>query len=186
MNTHKPSPAAKNVPLPLKGKALVLVASLAFILLALSMVAGVIEGPMFRDKARARLDQLQARFAVGDTASGIQSDLSQVMDQVRREKALINRYMIFAVLMAVANALLAIRFIGRSRSPKKFILGMGLAGIFWGLALSGLYVTMHARVLPGGLQDPAFPRLLSLCLLAFSVANGLFVAAIALRMSKPK
>jgi hypothetical protein len=168
-----------------KGKAAVFAVSLAFILLALSMVAGVFEGPMFVDRASARIDQLQARYDAGD-AAGIQSELNAVRDEVRREKSLMNRYMIFAVLAALANAFLGIWLVGRSRMRKRHVLWLALSGLFWGLSLSAIYRAMHSLILPGGLQDTSFREWLSACLLAFSVLNGLIVAWISLRLSRPK
>ncbi len=176
---------AQVAPLTWKGKAAVFAVSLIFILLALAMVAGVIEGPMFVDKASARIDQLHSRYEAGATG-GIQSELKAVMDEVSREKSLMNRYMIFAVIAALANAFLAVWLVGRSRARQRLFLWVGLSGLFWGLSFSGIYRAMHAMILPGGLQDPALRGWLSVGLLAFSVLNGLVVAGIVSRLSRPK
>lgn len=185
MSANETPRPAQIASLTWKGKAIVFAVSLAFILLALAMVAGVIEGPMFVDKASARIGQLNSRYEAG-AMGGIQSELKAVMDEVRREKSLINRYMIFAVIAALANAFLAVWLVGRGRTRKRLFLWLALSGLFWGLSFSGIYRAMHAMILPGGLQDPALRGWLSVCLLAFSVLNGLAVAGIASRLSRPK
>lgn len=185
MRANEVSRPAQIAALTWKGKAIVFAVSLGFILLALAMVAGVIEGPMFLDKASARIDQLQSRYEAG-AMGGIRSELKTIMEEVGREKGLINRYMIFAIIAALANAFLAVWLAGRGRSRKRLFLWLALSGLFWGLSLSGIYRAMHAMILPGGIQDPALRGWLSVCLLAFSVLNGLVVAGIVLRLSRPK
>ena len=185
MNENEFSQPAQVASMTWKSKAIVFGVSLVFILLALAMVAGVIEGPMFVDKARARIDQLQSRYEAGATG-GIQSELNAVMDEVRREKGLMNRYMIFAVIAALANAFLAVWLVGRGRTRKRLFLWLALSGLFWGLSFSGIYRAMHAMILAGGLQDPALRGWLSVCLIAFSVLNALVLAGIASRLSRPK
>ncbi len=176
---------AQTAALTWKSKAIVFGVSLVFILLALAMVAGVIEGPMFVDKASARIGQLNSRYEAGATG-GIQSELKAVMDEVRREKGLMNRYMIFAVIAALANAFLAVWLFGRSRRRERLFLWLALSGLFWGLSFSGIYRAMHALTLPGGLQDPDFRTWLSVCLFVFSVLNALVVAGITLRLARSK
>jgi hypothetical protein len=182
MNSTKP---ARTVSLSWKGKAVVFAGSLVFIMLALSMVAGVLEDPMFLQRARGRLDQMQSQFDRGVTRE-VERELRVVRGEIEREKALINRYMMFAIVMALANALLAVWLIGRSRSTTRFVMWMTFAGLAWGLSLTSLYGTMHRQILQDGLQDPRFRGLLCLCLFAFSLLDGLVVAGTTLRAARPK
>lgn len=167
-----------------KGKVTVFVGSLVFIVLALSMVAGVIEEPMFRARARDRLNALQRQFDRGSTGQ-IRQELRPIEDEIKRESDLINRYLLMNLLVAVANPLLAVWLVGRCRSSARFVLWTTLTGLFWSMSLTALYSALHRLVLPGGLQDPRFREMLSLCLFVFCLLNSLLVAGIALRLARP-
>ena len=168
-----------------KGKATVLAGSLVLTVLAFSMMAGVIEGPMFRDRARERLDAIQQQVDHGYTAEARQ-ELGSITGEIRRENDLLNRYVLMNILVAVANPLLAVWLVGRCRSPARFVLWMTLAGLCWSLSLSSTYGELHRHFLPAGLQDPRFRGALRLCLFVFCLLNSLVVAAIALRLGRPK
>jgi hypothetical protein len=179
------SPTITSARLSWKGKAMVFVGSLVFIILALSMVAGVIEDPMFSARARNRLDDLQRLFDRGSTGQ-VERELRPIRDEIDRESHLVNRYIMMNLLMAVANPLLAVWLVGRCRSSARFVLWMALTGLFWSISLTGLYSTLHRLVLSGGLQDPRFRELLCLCLFVFCLLNSLLVSGITLRLARPK
>jgi hypothetical protein len=159
--------------------------SLVFIILALSMVAGVIEDPMFRARARGRLVELRQLFDQGSTRQ-VELQLRPVRDEIDRETHLIDRYTVMYLLVGVANPLLAVWLVGRCRSSARFFRWMTLAGLFWSTSLTGLYATLHRLVLPGGMQDPRYRGMLCLCLFVFCVLNSLLVAGVALRLARPK
>jgi hypothetical protein len=161
---------------------MVLAGSLVFIVLALSMVMGAIEDPMFSQRARDRIDQVQIKD--GQRLDDALWKLVDIQGEVRRERHLLHSYVGFNLFMALANPLLAMWLIGRCRTRARFVGGMTLAGLFWALSLTGVYSTMHRTILPGGIQDPWFPRLLALCLFAFCLVDSLLVAGIALQAAK--
>jgi hypothetical protein len=184
MSTGEP-PLAFPLRLSWKGRAMVLIGSLAFIILALSMVMGAIEDPMFSQRARDRIEQIKIRTVQTDQQlDGALRELGEVLDEARRETHLINRYIAFNFCMALANPLLAMWLIGRCRTRARFVGWMTLAGLFWALSLTGLYSVMHRMILPGGMQDPRLPELLRWCLFAFCLVDSLLVAGIALRAAK--
>jgi hypothetical protein len=168
-----------------KGKAAVLLGSLLFIVLALSMVAGLIDDPMFGARARERLEVLQQQLDRGAT-SQVEQELRPITAEIGRERELMDRYVLMGIAMAVANPLLAIWLVKRRRSAARFVLWMTLAGLCWGLSLTGTFRVMQGHFLAGGLEDPRFRGLLGLCLFLICVLNGLLVAGIALRMARPK
>jgi hypothetical protein len=180
----QPAPATTSGRLSWKRKAMVFGGSLVFVLLMLSMVAGAIEDPMFGARARARLDDLQGMLDNGSTEQ-VARELRPVRDEIDREGRLMNRYITMSLLAAIANPLLAVWLVGRSRSSARFVLWMTLAGLFWSTSLTGTYLALHRLVLPGGLQDPRFRGLLGLCLFVSCLLNSLLVAAIALRLARP-
>jgi hypothetical protein len=185
MNANELSPAARPSKLTLKGILVVFLCSLVFAILALSMVAGVFEETMFRQRAAARIGEVQKVLDQGAYEKA-RTDRELVQIEIDHEKALMDRYIVFAGLAALALALLAAWRVGRSRSKKRFFLLMTIAGFALGLSLAAIYGALHARILPGGLQDPGFRKALVACMFGLCALDGLIVAWIALRMARPK
>jgi len=85
----------------------------------------------------------------------------------------------------LANALLAVWLIGRSRSNTRFIMWMAFAGLAWGLSLTSLYgrCTVKCCKMGSKIRDSADCSVLPF---AFSLLDGLVVAGITLRAARPK
>ena len=141
--------------------------SLVFVGIGIGAIMDLVRDPMFVAPVRAKLDQVNSL-----------RELGPVRGEIDKEKAVFDRFGIFALAMALILPAAGLFLLRRVKSWMNFLLFMLAGGLVCGVTLSALHGALHGLILPGGLQSPDYRAALRWSFLGLSLLDSLVVAAV--------